>query len=122
MIDRIRLEDPSTHFREAGWEEALNLAADGLRRIRDRDEGGAPVGFGSAKCSTDMAAGARVRVSTRRGAADLRARADGAVPAGLVFIPIYYAQTPANLLTNQTADLFGKITELEFCSARVEAL
>jgi formate dehydrogenase major subunit len=47
--------DPSTHFREASWEEALDRAADGLRRIRERDGGQALAGFGSAKGSNEEA-------------------------------------------------------------------
>jgi formate dehydrogenase major subunit len=47
--------DPSSHFREATWEEALERAASGLRAIRDRDGGGALAGFGSAKCSNEEA-------------------------------------------------------------------
>ena len=66
--------------------------------------------------------GAMVRVSTRRGMLELRARADGAVPSGMVFIPFCYAEAPANVLTNQALDPFGKIPEFKFCAARVEAL
>jgi len=64
--------------------------------------------------------GAMVRVSTRRGVLELRARADGAVPSGLVFIPFCYAEAPANVLTNQALDPFGKIPEFKFCAARLE--
>ena len=42
-------------FREATWDEALALAADGLRKIRDRDGRGALAGFGSAKGSNEEA-------------------------------------------------------------------
>jgi len=42
-------------FREASWDEALSLACDGLRRIRDRDGPGALAGFGSAKGSNEEA-------------------------------------------------------------------
>lgn len=42
-------------FREASWEEALALAAGGLRRIRDAHGGKALVGFGSAKGSNEEA-------------------------------------------------------------------
>jgi formate dehydrogenase major subunit len=66
--------------------------------------------------------GAMVRVSTRRGVLELRARADGAVPSGMVFIPFCYAEAPANVLTNQALDPFGKIPEFKFCAARVEAV
>ena len=42
-------------FREATWEEALDLAAGGLMRIRDRDGPSALAGFGSAKGSNEEA-------------------------------------------------------------------
>ncbi len=67
-------------------------------------------------------AGAVIRVSTRRGVLELRARADGAVPGGMVFIPFCYAEAPANVLTNRALDPFGKIPEFKFCAARVEAV
>jgi len=69
-----------------------------------------------------IAPGAMIKVSTRRGVLELRARADGAVPSGMVFIPFCYAEAPANVLTNQALDPFGKIPEFKFCAARVEAL
>ena len=47
--------NPWTHFREATWEEALDKAADGLKKIRDRDGPKALAGFGSAKCSNEEA-------------------------------------------------------------------
>jgi formate dehydrogenase major subunit len=65
--------------------------------------------------------GAKVRVTTRRGALELLARADSAVPSGVIFIPFCYAEAPANVLTNQALDPFGKIPEFKFCAARVEA-
>ena len=46
--------DWSEVFREATWEEALELAASGLRRIRDEDRY-ALAGFGSAKGSNEEA-------------------------------------------------------------------
>ncbi len=47
--------NPWTHFREASWEEALDAAAAGLRRLRDRDGPKALAGFGSAKGSNEEA-------------------------------------------------------------------
>jgi len=50
--------DPATArawFREATWEEALDVAGRGLRRIRDRDGPMALAGFGSAKGSNEEA-------------------------------------------------------------------
>jgi formate dehydrogenase major subunit len=47
--------NPWTHFREATWEEALDRASAGLRRIRDAHGGKALAGFGSAKGSNEEA-------------------------------------------------------------------
>src|SRR5258707_1491359 len=54
--------NPFTHFRKATWEEALDRAAEGLRRIRDRalappqaPGGRALAGFGSAKGTNEEA-------------------------------------------------------------------
>src|SRR4029079_6116398 len=47
--------NPWTHFREATWEEALDRAAGGLKKIRDRDGPQALAGFGSAKGSNEEA-------------------------------------------------------------------
>jgi formate dehydrogenase major subunit len=47
--------NPWSTFREATWEEALERAAMGLRRIRDQHGGGALAGFGSAKGSNEEA-------------------------------------------------------------------
>jgi len=52
---KIDPANPLTHFREASWEEALEVAASGLKKIRDRDGGNALAGFGSAKGSNEEA-------------------------------------------------------------------
>ncbi|MGJ7460223.1 formate dehydrogenase subunit alpha [Halomonas sp. MA07-2] len=46
---------PLTHFREASWEEALELAAGGLVDLKAAHGPGALAGFGSAKCSNEEA-------------------------------------------------------------------
>ncbi|MDE0522515.1 MAG: formate dehydrogenase subunit alpha [Boseongicola sp.] len=43
-----------THFREAGWDEALDVAANGMARLRD-ERNTYVAGFGSAKCSNEEA-------------------------------------------------------------------
>ncbi|MYI67806.1 MAG: molybdopterin-dependent oxidoreductase, partial [Boseongicola sp. SB0673_bin_14] len=43
-----------THFREADWDEALDVAADGMARLRD-ERNTYVAGFGSAKCSNEEA-------------------------------------------------------------------
>src|ERR1041385_4665210 len=47
--------NPWTHFREATWEGALDRAAGGLKKIRDRDGAKGLAGFGSAKGSNEEA-------------------------------------------------------------------
>jgi formate dehydrogenase major subunit len=42
-------------FREADWDEALDIAADGLKRLRDDHGGTSIAGFGSAKCTNEEA-------------------------------------------------------------------
>ena len=47
--------NPLNHFREASWEEALDVAAAGLARLRDNDGPQSLAGFGSAKGSNEEA-------------------------------------------------------------------
>jgi formate dehydrogenase major subunit len=63
--------------------------------------------------------GEMIRLETRRGAVDVKVRADGDVPANMVFLPFCYAEAAANLLTNPALDPFGKIPEFKFCAVRV---
>ena len=65
-------------------------------------------------------AGDIIRVVTRRGAIELRARGDAAVPDVMIFVPFCYAEAAANVLTNPALDAWGKIPEFKYCAARVE--
>jgi formate dehydrogenase major subunit len=67
-----------------------------------------------------LRSGEKIRVSTRRGAIELKARIDGAIPPGLIFVPFAYAEAAANMLTNPQLDPFGKIPEFKFCAAKIE--
>ena len=64
--------------------------------------------------------GDMIRVTTRRGAVELVARQDDAIPDGVVFIPFAFVEAAANLLTNPALDPFGKIPEFKYCAAKVE--
>lgn len=64
--------------------------------------------------------GDRLRVATRRGAVECAARADPAVPDGLVFLPFAFREAAANLLTDPRLDPAGKIPGYKLCAARVE--
>jgi formate dehydrogenase major subunit len=67
----------------------------------------------------DLQPGDKLRVETRRGAVEIKVRADSDVPVGMVFMPFCYAEAAANLLTNPALDPTGKIPEFKFCAARV---
>ena len=69
-----------------------------------------------------LGAGDTIRVETRRGMIELKARADRDVPEGVIFIPFCYVEAAANLLTNPALDPFGKIPEFKFCAARISAV
>src|SRR6478672_2575716 len=51
----VDYDEVMPHFREASWEEALDLIATRLVAIRDQHGPGAIAGFGSAKCSNEEA-------------------------------------------------------------------
>ncbi len=53
--DQVDPANPWTHFREASWDEALDLAGAGLARIRAAHGPKALAGFGSAKGSNEEA-------------------------------------------------------------------
>ena len=64
--------------------------------------------------------GDMVRLSTRRGAITVMARADRAVAEDMVFMPFAYVEAAANLLTNPAIDPYGKIPEFKFAAVKVE--
>ncbi len=87
----------------------------------DRLEPEAFVGMnGSDMAQLGVAAGERVRVTTRRGTIELMARRDAAIAPGMLFIPFCFAEAPANRLTNPALDPFGKIPEVKYAAARIE--
>jgi formate dehydrogenase major subunit len=67
-----------------------------------------------------LAPGDFIKLETRRGAIEVKVRADRDVPENMVFMPFCYAEAAANLLTNPALDPFGKIPEFKFCAARAE--
>jgi formate dehydrogenase major subunit len=53
--DQVDPMNPWTHFREASWEEALERAAGGLKKVYDENGPKGLAGFGSAKGSNEEA-------------------------------------------------------------------
>jgi assimilatory nitrate reductase catalytic subunit len=67
--------------------------------------------------------GERVRVSTRRGAALLRARVSDAIRPDTVFVPFHWAgKGRANLLTSDALDPVSRMPAFKTCAARVDRL
>ncbi len=64
--------------------------------------------------------GGMVRLTTKRGAITVMARADRAIAPDMVFLPFAYVEAAANILTNPALDPYGKIPEFKFSAVRVE--
>ncbi|WP_333833787.1 formate dehydrogenase subunit alpha [Rubrimonas sp.] len=67
-----------------------------------------------------VAPGELIRLTTRRGAITLAARADRAVAEDAVFLPFAFVEAAANVLTNPELDPDGKIPEFKFAAVRAE--
>jgi formate dehydrogenase major subunit len=61
-----------------------------------------------------------VRVSSRRGTIELRARLSHRDTPGTCFVPFHFREAAANLLTIDEIDPVGKIPEFKFCAVRIE--
>jgi formate dehydrogenase major subunit len=66
--------------------------------------------------------GERIKVSSRRGEIQIKAKISGKVNRGVVFIPFHFAETAANVLTNPAYDPVAKIPEYKVCAVKVEKL
>jgi len=66
-----------------------------------------------------IASGEDVLIATRRGSITLTARADQAMPEGMVFVPFAFVEAAANLLTNPALDPYGKIPEFKYAACRL---
>ncbi len=66
--------------------------------------------------------GERVKVSSRRGEIQIKAKISRKVNRGVVFIPFHFAETAANVLTNSAYDPVAKIPEYKVCAVKVEKL
>jgi formate dehydrogenase alpha subunit len=72
--------------------------------------------------SLDIKDGERVKVSSRRGEIQIKAKVSRKVNRGVVFIPFHFAETAANMLTNPAHDPTAKIPEYKVCAVKVEKL
>ncbi len=64
--------------------------------------------------------GDEVRVSSRRGSIVIRATIQEKTRPGVVFIPFFFAEASANILTNDAIDPRAKIPEYKICAVKIE--
>jgi predicted molibdopterin-dependent oxidoreductase YjgC len=65
--------------------------------------------------------GRSVRLTSRRGTVEAKAKVTGRSPVGTVFMNFHFHEAAVNLLTNPALDPIGKIPEYKVCAVRVEA-
>ncbi len=61
-----------------------------------------------------------LRVASRRGAIEAKARISDKAVNGTIFIPFHYAEAAANVLTLSAMDPIAKIPEFKVCAVRIE--
>ena len=69
-----------------------------------------------------FADGDEVRVSSRRGSIDIRVKIGDKTHKGVVFIPFFFAEASANILTNDVIDPRAKIPEYKICAVKIEKI
>jgi formate dehydrogenase alpha subunit len=95
-----------------------------MTRRSSKLEGESPEGYVELNpedaAELGVADGQQVKVASRRGEIETRARVTDRVPRGLVFAPFHYAEAAANVLTNPAIDPTAKIPEYKVCAVRLE--
>ena len=64
--------------------------------------------------------GDSLRIASRRGEIEAKARLSDKAVKGTIFIPFHYAKAAANKLTNAALDPTAKIPEFKVCAVRIE--
>ncbi|NHI94237.1 MAG: formate dehydrogenase subunit alpha [Candidatus Lokiarchaeota archaeon] len=66
--------------------------------------------------------GEKVKVSSRRGEIEIKAKITHRVKKGLIFIPFHFKEAPANMLTINAVDPAAKIPEFKVCAAKIQKI
>lgn len=69
-----------------------------------------------------IADNAVVKVASKRGQIEVKARITERVGKGVVFMPFHFAESAANVLTSTALDPVAKIPELKVCTVKVEKI
>ncbi len=64
----------------------------------------------------------RVKIASRRGSTEVRAKVTDICPPGLVSMTFHFFESPANELTNAALDPLAKIPETKICAVKVSKL
>ena len=64
--------------------------------------------------------GDMIRVASRRGVAEGKARLTDKLPRGMVFMTFHFVEVPANALTGDAVDPIAKIPEYKVSAVKVE--
>jgi formate dehydrogenase alpha subunit len=64
--------------------------------------------------------GNKIKVSSRRGSIQVKARVTDRVDEGVLFIPFHFVEGAANMITNPALDPQSKIPEFKVCAVKVE--
>lgn len=92
-----------------------------VKQLRDAVPGSFVEMHPSMALSYGIANGDRVRVTTRRGMASVKAQLTPAIRMDTLFMPFHFAgRGRANLLTNPALDPTSKMPEFKVCAARIE--
>ncbi|NMA50050.1 MAG: formate dehydrogenase subunit alpha, partial [Tissierellia bacterium] len=70
----------------------------------------------------DIVDGEMIRLTSRRGELEVKARVLDTIDEGVVFMPFHYTEGKANLLTNSVVDDIAKIPELKVAAVKIEKL
>jgi len=68
----------------------------------------------------EISDGEMLRVSSRRGKIEVRAKLTDTCPTGVVSLTFHFAEAPTNVLTNAALDPVAKIPETKVCAVRIE--
>ncbi|WDP89070.1 MAG: formate dehydrogenase subunit alpha [Desulfobacter sp.] len=69
-----------------------------------------------------IAQGEKIRVFSRRGSVEVRAKITPQVPEGLVWMAFHFREGCANFLTNSAADPVSKTAEFKACAVNIEKI
>jgi formate dehydrogenase alpha subunit len=70
----------------------------------------------------EITEGEIVSLSSRRGTIEAPAKLSTTVGPGVLFVPIHFGESPANMLTNPACDPVAKIPEFKVCAVNIEKL